>query len=93
MECKFQDDSSWYFIGDNKNATQTRIDVLFYFVIRRPKGADSTDSHREFRSYTIIIEIRSRIATMSLFRVAGRMKAKAVCRMRGGSFERLLTHL
>jgi hypothetical protein len=49
MERRFQDNRFWYFISDDKRGTQTRIDVLFDFVTRRPDDADTDYSYRQFQ--------------------------------------------
>ena len=49
MERKFQDDNFWYFISDDNNGTQTRIDVLFDFVTCRDEEKDTDYSYREFQ--------------------------------------------
>lgn len=49
MERKFQDDNFWYFISDNSQGTQTRIDVLFDFVTCRDEEKDTDYSYREFQ--------------------------------------------
>lgn len=49
MEKKFQNDNFWYFISDDKKDIQTRIDILFDFVTRRPKDSDTDYSYREFQ--------------------------------------------
>ncbi|MDR1780961.1 MAG: DUF262 domain-containing protein [Tannerella sp.] len=49
MERKFQDDNFWYFISDDNNGTQTRIDVLFDFVTCRDEEKDADYSYREFQ--------------------------------------------
>ena len=47
MERRFQDDDFWYFLS-NKD-TQTRIDILFDFLTRRPKDTDDDYSYRIFQ--------------------------------------------
>ncbi len=49
MERKFQDDNFWYFISDDSQGTQTRIDVLFDFVTCRDEEKDTDYSYREFQ--------------------------------------------
>lgn len=49
MERKFQDDNFWYFISDDNNGIQTRIDVLFDFVTCRDENKDTDYSYREFQ--------------------------------------------
>ncbi len=49
IEKKFQDDSFWYFISNDSDDVQTRIDVLFDFVTKRGDGTDSDYSYREFQ--------------------------------------------
>lgn len=49
MERKFQDDNFWYFISDDNNGIQTRIDVLFDFVTCRDEEKDTDYSYREFQ--------------------------------------------
>lgn len=49
MERKFEDDKFWYFISDDKNNTQTRIDILFDFVTCKGDDKDSDYSYREFQ--------------------------------------------
>lgn len=49
MERKFQDDNFWYFISDDSQGTQTRIDVLFDFVTCRDEEKDTDFSYREFQ--------------------------------------------
>ena len=49
MERKFQDDSFWYFISDDNQGTQTRMDVLFDFVTCRDEEKDTDYSYREFQ--------------------------------------------
>ena len=49
MERKFQEDNFWYFISDDNNGTQTRIDVLFDYVTCRDEEKDTDYSYREFQ--------------------------------------------
>ncbi|WP_289773442.1 DUF262 domain-containing protein [Phocaeicola sartorii] len=49
MECRFQDDKFWYFISNNDEGMQTRMDILFDFVTCRDKENDSDYSYREFQ--------------------------------------------
>ena len=49
MERKFQDDNFWYFISDDKQDSQTRIDVLFDFVTGKNETHDSDYSYQEFQ--------------------------------------------
>lgn len=49
MERRFQDDKFWYFISDDNQGIQTRIDVLFDFVTRREGKTDIDYSYREFQ--------------------------------------------
>ncbi len=49
IEKKFQDDSFWYFISNDSDDVQTRIDVLFDFVTERGQNTDSDYSYREFQ--------------------------------------------
>lgn len=50
MERKFQDNPFWYFISNDEDDCQTRIDVLFDFVTEKPKdNADKDYSYRLFQ--------------------------------------------
>jgi hypothetical protein len=49
MERRFQDDKFWYFISDNDEGMQTRMDILFDFVTCKSEEADSDYSYREFQ--------------------------------------------
>lgn len=51
MERQFQDDKFWYFISNNNDSHQTRIDVLFDFVTEKPTDhADKDYSYRLFQN-------------------------------------------
>lgn len=51
MERKYQDDKFWYFISDDNEMRQTRIDVLFDFVTKRPQDNEDKDfSYRKFQN-------------------------------------------
>lgn len=60
MERKFQDDNFWYFISNDQNDTQTRIDILFDFVTRRGINTDSDYSYREFQKLYDFCRARER---------------------------------
>lgn len=49
MERRFQDDNFWYFISDNDEGLQTRMDILFDFVTCKDEDADADYSYREFQ--------------------------------------------
>jgi len=49
MERRFQDNKFWYFISDNDEGMQTRMDILFDFVTCKVQGDDSDYSYREFQ--------------------------------------------
>lgn len=49
MERKLQDNSFWYFISDNPEGYQTRIDLLFDFVTEKGDGEDDDSSYRKFQ--------------------------------------------
>lgn len=49
MERRFQDNKFWYFISDNDEGTQTRMDILFDFVTCKGDEDDSDYSYREFQ--------------------------------------------
>ncbi len=49
MERRFQDNKFWYFISDNDEGMQTRMDILFDFVTCKSEDADSDYSYREFQ--------------------------------------------
>lgn len=49
MERRFQDNKFWYFISDNDEGMQTRMDILFDFVTCKEEDADSDYSYREFQ--------------------------------------------
>lgn len=49
MERRFQDNKFWYFISDNDEGMQTRMDILFDFVTCKGDDADSDYSYREFQ--------------------------------------------
>lgn len=49
MERKFEDDKFWYFISDDNNNSQTRIDTLFDFVTCKDEDKDDDYSYREFQ--------------------------------------------
>lgn len=49
MERKLQDNSFWYFISDNPEGYQTRIDLLFDFVTEKRDGEDDDSSYRKFQ--------------------------------------------
>ncbi len=49
MERRFQDNKFWYFISDNDEGMQTRMDILFDFVTCKGKEEDSDYSYREFQ--------------------------------------------
>lgn len=49
MERKLQDNSFWYFISDNPEGYQTRIDLLFDFVTEKKEGEDEDSSYRKFQ--------------------------------------------
>ncbi len=49
MERRFQDDKFWYFISDNDEGLQTRMDILFDFVTCKGQENDSDYSYREFQ--------------------------------------------
>lgn len=50
MEKKFQDDRFWYFISNESRNVQTRIDILFDFMTKKPDDADSDYSYRLFQN-------------------------------------------
>ena len=51
IEKKYQDDKFWYFISNQLEDNQTRIDILFDFVARKPIGNDDIDySYRLFQN-------------------------------------------
>lgn len=49
MERRFQDNKFWYFISDNEEGLQTRMDILFDFVTCKGEEHDSDYSYREFQ--------------------------------------------
>ncbi len=49
MERRFQGNKFWYFISDNDEGMQTRMDILFDFVTCKEDDADSDYSYREFQ--------------------------------------------
>lgn len=49
MERRFQDNNFWYFISDNEEGLQTRMDILFDFVTCKGEEDDSDYSYREFQ--------------------------------------------
>ncbi len=49
MERRFQDDKFWYFISDDDEGLQTRMDILFDFVTGRGPENDPDYSYREFQ--------------------------------------------
>ena len=49
IERKLQDNSFWYFISDNPEGYQTRIDLLFDFVTEKNYGEDDDSSYRKFQ--------------------------------------------
>lgn len=49
MERRFQDNKFWYFISDNDEGMQTRMDILFDFVTCKEEENDSDYSYREFQ--------------------------------------------
>ncbi|MDE7462882.1 MAG: DUF262 domain-containing protein [Muribaculaceae bacterium] len=49
MERRFQDNKFWYFISDNDEGMETRMDILFDFVTCKGADADSDFSYREFQ--------------------------------------------
>jgi len=49
MERRFQDNKFWYFISDNDEGMQTRMDILFDFVTCKGEENDSDYSYREFQ--------------------------------------------
>lgn len=49
MERRFQDNKFWYFISDNEEDMQTRMDILFDFVTCKSDDDDSDYSYREFQ--------------------------------------------
>ena len=50
MEKKFQDDRFWFFISNDKQNVQTRIDLLFDFLTEKPADADADYSYRQFQN-------------------------------------------
>src|SRR5574344_132989 len=51
IEKKYQDDKFWYFISNQLEYNQTRIDILFDFVTRKPIDNDDRDySYRLFQN-------------------------------------------
>ena len=50
MEKKFQDDRFWYFISNESRNIQTRIDILFDFMTKKPEDSDSDYSYRLFQN-------------------------------------------
>lgn len=67
MERTFQNDNFWYFISDDCKDTQTRIDILFDFVTRRPKGSDTDYSYREFQKLYDFCREQERMQTENIF--------------------------
>lgn len=49
IERKLQDNSFWYFISDNPEGYQTRIDLLFDFVTEKKDVEDDDSSYRKFQ--------------------------------------------
>lgn len=67
MERKFQDDKFWYFISDDNQGTQTRIDVLFDFVTCRGEENDTDYSYREFQKLYDFCRNQERNRTNEVF--------------------------
>lgn len=59
MEKKFQDDNFWYFISNNPDNVQTRLDLLFDFVTRKDAKVNPDDdySYRKFQNLYDYIHI------------------------------------
>lgn len=60
MDRKFQDDNFWYFISDDNQGFQTRIDVLFDFATCRNEESDADYSYREFQKLYDFCRIQER---------------------------------
>lgn len=67
MERKFQDDKFGYFISDDNQGTQTRIDVLFDFVTCRGEENDTDYSYREFQKLYDFCRNQERNRTNEVF--------------------------
>lgn len=67
MERRFQDDEFWYFISNDNNDMQTRIDLLFDYVTCRQENADSDYSYREFQKLYDFCRKQSNSCTNNVF--------------------------
>lgn len=59
IERKLQDNSFWYFISDNPEGYQTRIDLLFDFVTEKKDVKDDDSSYRKFQ---VLFDICNKVA-------------------------------